>query len=214
MPPQSVCYSLPSLFIGVVKDGQWHPGISDPTPMGWITTVCYFLAALLCLRRAWVCHREPALRGKPRWFWAACGVLMLLLCFNKELDLHQLLTQTGRNWARADGWYKERRAVQSLFVKCLAAATVAGLLFAFWWLRGMRPQYYVALLGLIFTVCFILVRAASFHHVDRFLGLGGDGFRLNWVFELGGIVVISAAALAADRPSAAGGGARGPAPDH
>lgn len=189
------------MFLGYVEHGRWHPGISDPTPMGWITTVCYFAGALMCLYRAWTCQREPALRGKPGWFWMACGLLMLLLCINKQLDLHELITQTGRNWARADGWYQNRREVQLRFVKCLAAVTVIVVLFSIWFLWGMRIEYHVALLGLIFTFCYILVRAASFHHVDRFLGLGTEGFRLNWVFELGGIFIVGGAAWVAGAPA-------------
>jgi hypothetical protein len=44
-----------------------------------------------------------------------------------------------------------------------------------------------------FLVTFVAVRAASFHHIDRWLGYGV--VRLNWVLELGGIALVALSAL-------------------
>src|SRR4051812_24787616 len=40
-----------------------------------------------------------------------------------------------------------------------------------------------------FLVTFVLVRAASFHHIDALLGYGR--VRLNWVLELSGIILVA-----------------------
>ena len=37
---------------------------------------------------------------------------------------------------------------------------------------------------------FILIRAASFHHVDRMLGEQVMCLKMNWILELGGISLI------------------------
>jgi hypothetical protein len=38
-------------------------------------------------------------------------------------------------------------------------------------------------------VTFVVIRAASFHHIDRFIGQSVLGLRWNWVLEMGGISV-------------------------
>lgn len=193
-------YVIPPMVMATTVNGRWQPGIGDPSIMGWVTTLSYFAAGLLCLRRAWICHKNPALRRKPRLFWMVLGVLMLALCVNKQLDLQTWLTQTGRDWSKAGGWYEERRALQSLFIWALAGGGVATVLFALWFIRGARLHYYLGLLGLGFTLCFVFVRAASIHHVDRFIGLDILGIRMNWVLELGGIIVVAMAACVRDLP--------------
>jgi hypothetical protein len=35
-----------------------------------------------------------------------------------------------------------------------------------------------------------MIRAASFHHIDRFIGSTILGFRWNWLLEMGGITVV------------------------
>lgn len=191
--------AITTLNLGVIDNGHWHPGISDTTPMGVITFVCYFCGSAVCLFRAWRCFRTPALRRGQFRFWAFCAIALFLFGLNKQLDLHQLITQVGRDWARAQGWYENRREVQSIFVKCLAGGAAATLLGMIWALRGMTLRYYIALLGLMFLGFYVLIRAASFHHVDHFLGLGTEGFRLAWLVELGGIAITAAAAALPER---------------
>jgi hypothetical protein len=43
------------------------------------------------------------------------------------------------------------------------------------------------------VICYVLIRAASFHHDDRFIGETILGFRWNWVIEIGGIRLVLAA---------------------
>lgn len=194
----SIC-TIPLLSLGYIEAGQWHPGISDPTPMGVIIFVCYFIGAAFCGVRAWRCLYSPALRRSYFRFWVFCGFALVLFGLNKQLDLHQLISQLGRDWARADGWYQDRREIQSLFLKCLAGVGAVTLLALVWALRGMPFRFYVALLGLMFLGFYVLIRAASFHQVDHFLGLGTDGFRLAWVVELGGIAITALAAALPER---------------
>ena len=197
---QSISICTINLFnLGYIEAGQWHPGISDPTPMGVIIFVCYFIGAVLCGVRAWRCHHSPALRRGHFRFWVFCGIALFLFGLNKQLDLHQLISQLGRDWARADGWYADRSEFQSIFLKCLAGVGAATLLALVWVFRGMPFRFYVALLGLMALGFYVLVRAASFHQVDHFLGLGTDGLRLAWLVELGGIAITAAAALVPER---------------
>ena len=57
------------------------------------------------------------------------------------------------------------------------------------------------LLGLSMLLLFVVMRAASFHHVGVFLGRRVLGLKLNWILELGSIALVAVSAVqAALRP--------------
>ena len=61
----------------------------------------------------------------------------------------------------------------------------------------------LALIGTGFLITFVIIRAASFHHFDEFIGFVVGGVRMNWVLELGGIACVAIAACRVRRPGAA-----------
>jgi hypothetical protein len=95
-----------SPLFAAIRDGQWRPGIGDPTPLGWATVVAYLAASWACCRAA-AAERRSAHRGRnsTRPFWSSLGLLLLLLGLNKQLDLQSALTAFGRRLAREQGWY-------------------------------------------------------------------------------------------------------------
>lgn len=203
--------------LAVVINGSWRPGIGDPTVFGWATVAAYLLAAAFCgwaavqeRRRRWDVPEIP--RSPVFWrsgvtdgarsiaparttgplFWWLLAALLLALGVNKQLDLQSALTTIGRRVAREQGWYEGRAAIQKAFVAGVAAVGVAALgvgAVVFRRAIGRRP---LAALGALFVVVFVVVRAASFHHVDRFLATEVSGLRWNWILELGGIGLIIA----------------------
>jgi hypothetical protein len=172
-------------------DDRWNPGIGDPTAIGWITVLAYFSAALLCAAAQ---RRDPA-GPRPRHFWLAVAVLLVLLGINKQLDLQSLFTQVLRDRAKAHGWYEQRRELQALFIFAIAAIGAAFFAALPYVMRHQPRARNVTLAGLIFLYCFILVRASSFHHVDWALSQTFFCIRLNWILELGGIIIAAAGAL-------------------
>ncbi len=174
------------------NDGRWHPGIGDPTVVGWVTVGAYALATVLCAMCAW---REPGDRRQRR-FWCVLAALMLLLGVNKQLDLQTWFTEIGRDLARADGWYDIRHQVQVSFISLLA---VLGLLSQVWLYRSLRDfgsEARLAAIGLAFLAVFVVTRAASFHHADMLLGMKlGGWLKVNALLELGGIGCIAWASL-------------------
>jgi hypothetical protein len=168
------------------SDGRWHPGIGDPTPMGWITVVAYGLSAALC----WRCARQlPA----PVFWWGITAAL-LLLGLNKQLDLQTWFTQWGRDMARRDGWYAQRHHYQVVFIAIMGSVCLAAVLAMALALRRHWLAYLWVWSGTALLLFFIVARAASFHHVDALLMSELGGVRLNWVFELGGLAMISVGA--------------------
>lgn len=167
---------------------KWRPEIGDPTFMGWFTVAAYLAACLL----AWRAAKDSAAGGR---LWFAVAALMAFLCLNKQFDLQSLFTDIGREIARHGGWYGERRKVQKLFVVAvLAGSGLFGCWFA-WRFRAFLAGHKLLAFGLLFLLTFIVVRAISMHHVDEFLKTRLAGMKMNWILELSGIFLITAAAF-------------------
>ena len=182
------------LFAATTDDG-WRSGIGDPTFMGWLTVAAYFIVAGLCWR-AYRVDKPPSM-FQPRSItriWLGLGLLFIALGINKQLDLQSLFTQIGRSIARQEGWYGNRREVQSIFIATLALGGALAIVWLFWMTRNALRTYGLALVGALFTVTFIIIRAASFHRIDEMLGWSYLGVEMNWVLELSGIACVGAGA--------------------
>lgn len=174
-----------------MSEVRWTPGIGDPSIGGWFTVIAYFGTALLCYRA----RRQPESR---RIWWLMAG-LLIALGINKQLDLQSWFTQVGRDLARAEGWYDIRGFVQTGFIIGMIVAGVISAIGLFRLAQHHAICVRTALTGLSVLLAFIMVRAASFHHVDALIGKSVLGLRFNWIFELGGIAIIAASALCSAR---------------
>lgn len=185
---------------------RWTPGIGDPSLMGWLTVLLYLLAALLC----WLAARyaegsdgsiaERGLwrrreRGRDKRFWRCLVFGFAALAINKQLDLQSLLTEIVRSQALGHGWYDHRRFWQGAFVGTIALCGLAVALAGVIGLRRRAASVRFALVGVLFTLCFVMTRAASFHHIDHFLAARIGGWGMNWLLEWAGILTVAAAAL-------------------
>ena len=175
--------------------GNWSPGIGDPSMGGWLTVVMYFIAAWVVWRllRNWRASGTQLAQNEP-WFWRALLVALIFLGLNKQLDLQSAFTEIGRIVTHRWGWYEDRRQLQMAFI---AGAALMGLtLFAvtvqLTW--GAPAPTIWALVGGTGLVVFVVIRAASFHHVDEALGFQFSGLRLNWLVEMGPLMLIIASA--------------------
>ncbi|HSV69784.1 MAG TPA: hypothetical protein VLI72_06695, partial [Methylibium sp.] len=181
-------------------DGRWQLGIGDPTVVGWLTVAAYAGAAWMC----WRARRTPAATpASAARFWVLVAAVMLLLAFNKQLDLQGALTQFARDLALAEGWYRERRAVQLAFIGWVVLAGLMAGGYLVQLARPPSPGRGIALAGIALVIVFVLVRAASFHHVDLVLTETALGLRWNWILELSGIACVAAGALRESRRPAA-----------
>lgn len=175
---------------------NWSPGIGDPTPMGWLTVVLYLAAAFTSYL---IARRQPrpdaACAPLERRIWLGLAVLLLALGINKQLDLQSALTEAGRVLAHRQGWYGQRGAVQLVFVSGLVIAGLVASVLLFRWARCVDGHTRLALHGAVLLLCFVVIRAASIHHFDRFIDSRLLGLRWNWILEVGGIAVILGAGL-------------------
>jgi hypothetical protein len=184
-------------FSDLISQIRWRPQIGDPSVMGWLTVAAYAAAALLCFVAAHRClvTADPEQDRRRRRMWVGVAVLMLLLCVNKQLDLQSLFTDVGRVLATRGGWYDGRRTVQLWFVIALAATGAMMFVIIAWKTRSILRERRLLLFGLSFLLTFIVIRAASFHHVGIILSSEIIGVRVNWILELGGISSVALSAV-------------------
>jgi hypothetical protein len=171
--------------------GRWHPTIGDPTIIGWFTVGAYLACAALAFWTAWPHSRHDR---QPFFFWIGVGLLMILLAINKQLDLHTLLTELGRQIARYQGWMDQRRMVQFWFIAGFSTLAAVVFVGAVLFMRNRLRRFMLAFIGLFFLLSFIIIRAASFHHIDQILSTRILHLRMNWILELSGIFSVMAAA--------------------
>lgn len=170
----------------------WILSIQHADAADWITVVGYMTAAALALRASTTAHVRNA--SRDLFFWRLTAVVLVFLGVNELMDFQTLLTQLGRSHAKENGWYGQHRRLQYVFVvACTLAATLAAA--AAGWLTRRAPMAVrVALVGLILITLFILLRAASFHHLDELLGKKTLLFEYGFLQEAAGIVIVAGAA--------------------
>ncbi len=170
---------------------EWSPGIGDPSVMGWLTVLAYFICAFKALRvtrNYELIFNAPILRQK--WLWAALTAAMVFLGINKQLDLQTLFTATARWLALEQGWYAERRSMQIAFIATIGVLGLVSMCFLLFFYRASIKRHLLAIVGICLLLVFVFARATSFHQMDHIIGMQLLGLKLNWVLELGGIALI------------------------
>lgn len=172
---------------------EWKAAIAAAVLADWVTVGAYLMAAIACTRAssfAWLIRRE-----RDRSFWRLTTALLIFLGVNELLDLQALLTVLGREHAKANGWYGQHRQVQYIFVLTLAFLGVLAAIITLFLTRKAHMSVRVALIGLGFIGLFVIMRAASFHHLDELLGRKAPLFNWGSMQELLGIAIVAVAAL-------------------
>lgn len=175
---------------------NWNPEIGDPTPIGWITVVAYFLTAALLIFHIWESAKlYPEQLRSHLLLLTGAFLILAFLGLNKQLDLQSLFTAVGRDVAQEQGWYDGRKKYQYAFIGILLAVSVVGFLGIIVLLRKVMSDHWLLLLGLLFLVTFVLVRASSVHMMDTIIGAELGKVKINWVLELGGIFIVAAGSV-------------------
>jgi hypothetical protein len=188
-------------MLGFLYYGRWQMRFNDPNPSGWIITLLYAGAAYLCYRAARAERAHEHSSAEPLWprFWVIATWVVGALGVNKQLDLQSLMTEVGRDVARAVGLYGARRGIQFVFILLLAAGGAAAVYAGYRRLgRAYWRRYRLAYVGGCALVTFIVIRAASLHHVDDALYHTSWGRHwVNTVLEAGAIGTVGYAAYLA-----------------
>ncbi len=191
-------------MFGAIENGKWVWGLGDPSPAAIAVTFYYLGIAVLCAvvwRRACGAYRNfgPDQRPIPaRAYWFLLTLLMFLLGINKQGDLQSLVTVYGREYVRELGLYEERRGLQQLFIQAVAATGGISILIFFFLMRRASWWAYLTIIGIVVQVVFIVIRASSFHHIDKLLGVRMSelgGVKYNLLLESVGLTLIFLGAL-------------------
>ena len=177
----------------------WTPSIGDATLIGWSIAAFYVVVAVFCARSARAAAIALPIQRREVLFWWTCAFVLGFLAINKQLDLQTLVTDVGRCIAVEQGWYEDRRDVQRGFLAAVVLLGVTGVLCCGLVLRRTFARTGLAVLGLGFVCLFVVVRAASFHHVDTLLGGLVLGLRISTLLEVTGPLMILAASVRAAR---------------
>ena len=169
-----------------IENGRWVPSIGDPTIIGWVTVVTYFIVAIICLKAAFTSSSEKSIKN----FWLFLTLCLIALAINKQLDIQSLFTQIAKDTAISQGWYKDRRLVQIGFIILIGLLGITALTIIIRTYRNTSSSVKIALAGCVILFVFILVRASSFHHMDIFINMKFAGVKMNWLLELGGLTII------------------------
>lgn len=167
----------------------WSAMVHDQGSLAWIVVAGYAAGALFAFAAA---GRGS---GRERTFWIGTAIALLLLGVNKQLDLQTDLTSIAKAAAISEGWYGERRDAQGAFILLIALAAVGCGLGLWTWLRESAPSVKAAATGLVILLAFIIIRAASFHHIDYWVTISVAGLRSGWWLELLGIAIVGTAAV-------------------
>jgi hypothetical protein len=169
----------------------WQPTIGDPSFMGWFTVFAYFITCIISakvyLAGDYTFRRK---RQHQKQLWLAITIIMLLLFINKQLDLQSLFTQIAKAVFKDLGLYEDRRHYQALFILGILFTGISLTAWLIYEYYLVIKNHLLALIGLGYLIIFVLIRAASFHHMDQLISTSILGMKLNWVFELTGIVFI------------------------
>lgn len=173
----------------------------DPTLPGWLTAIAYAAACWFAASAA----RAAQHRGQAGWtaaaFWSGTALFMAFLALNKQLDLQTAVTDIIRRQAKAGGWYGQRREYQMLFITGMALVGLGASGALAWWVRGEPRPVKMGALGLMLTMAFVTVRAASFHHHDVMGRIEFAGLRAHVLLEWSCIALVAASAAASTRGS-------------
>jgi hypothetical protein len=93
--------------------------------------------------------------------------------------------------------YESRRVLQAIFMVSVMCIGTACLALLFWVTHRWPRHYFLANVGLVYILIFIVVRGTSFHRVDQLLRVAVLGVKMNWFFELSGIACVGIAARVA-----------------
>lgn len=126
-------------------------------------------------------------------FWWGLAVFMLLMGFNKQLDLQVLVLQVGRQMSMEQGWYAERDALRKWVILAFGCTGLILIAWFVWTCRRVWRRYILMICGIALLVFFVVIRASA----DRIVILGyrPGKFPMYDILEVGGIVCIGASAL-------------------
>ncbi|HEY0563622.1 MAG TPA: hypothetical protein VGD04_09865, partial [Methylophilus sp.] len=170
--------------------------LNDHSFFGWTTVLLYLVASI----RAGYKAKLTFTNKESCYFWLGLTGLLIVLGLNKQLDFQSNLTEWLRDSAKAHGWYAQRRGYQLLFISVIGLAIPILLISLRLFLYHSWQRYKLAWLGIVLLMVFVIVRAASFHHVDMVFYQAIGSLRYYQALEMLAIAIIIAGTFFENKP--------------
>lgn len=164
----------------------WRPQIGDPSLMGWLTVGVYAVAALLCVAVAW--QTTTNRQAHRAWVGLAGGVGFLGIV--KATNFFTFFTQLGRTLSYSQQWYEYRQLFQMGMIGTAVVLILGLMLLTLRAFRKATSFLRMAIVGALILVAFVVLRAASLHAFDALIQSQIVGIRINWILELGCLLLI------------------------
>lgn len=162
----------------------------------WLTIAAYLGIAWLCgVGARNISKTRPNSPKAHKNLWLGLSFLFILLAVNKQFKFLSWITEKGRQMAWQQEWYIVRESVQIPFMLSVLGLILITLLLISIRFRHNIRQYGLLLLSSFFLLGFVVIRAISIHAVDWVLYHPIAGFQINWVIELGGILLVASAVI-------------------
>ena len=152
--------------------------------MWWATVLTYWVVVALCF---------AAFSVERQWrrSWGILTAVFAIFAFNKQHDLSGVVTRFFRRAAVQEHWYGYRRIFQTIVLLGIISVGLTVFFVLEKWARRARWSVHQrSVLGIaIYLFGFATARAVSLHAIDSLLYRDIGGMKLNWVFELGGLLL-------------------------
>ena len=165
-----------------------------------LRSVAYVLVAALCVAIAYTRNEgrpHPPLVTQWR-FWMVNAAILLALGLVRELQITHIIGGPVRDFAHDHDLYNQRRPFQELAVVLIALGGIVVGAIGVWYLRAYRWWELLTMLGMVFVLSFLGIRAVSLHNIDQVLFRDSiAGVHVGILLEFAGILFVSAVALGA-----------------
>jgi hypothetical protein len=170
-----------------VAQDKWVPMLEHISWVQYGFAVAYLLCAWMCI----VSGSGAYQAGEKAGGWFLTSFVLLMMAIESVLQLNHLMVLLMRGYARAEGWYGERRYWQAIVVGCVIVLSLAIVL----WLRKRQQEEWHlqgnVVIGMSVLVVLQLMHYISLHHVDALLNFHlGAGIRAERVIESVGLLLV------------------------
>lgn len=122
--------------------------------------------------------------------WVLLAIFFLLLGINKQLDMQTWFVESIKDLSIQHGWYEQRRGLQIAFVSTLGVTMFLAIVSLRLFLLSIWHRYKLIWVGMLLLFGFILIRVASFQHIDIAIDSTILGVEWNVILEMSALLII------------------------
>jgi hypothetical protein len=162
--------------------------------LGMLFAGLYALTAVFAVFFAIEEHRRKARPIYPILL-ILLGITLWLFGFQHASGIFSGVTQMGREVARADHWYSQRREIQALIIGTIPALGVLAVSVLLWLARHEWRRYVPVVFAVTYLACLGALQSVSLHDIDWLMRKRIVGIRVSAWGDIGGLLITSLALI-------------------